>query len=391
MAPTIGGVATFLRDFVRLSPPGFQIDVVGATSDRDARPVGRWQSWDAGDRQARFLPLVLAAPPDRLSRIPTSLRFTLALAVRRSRLRTRGRTLQFHRPEVPLAFLGHRGPRLEVVHIDVQGGPQATRWRRIPGIYRRLEDLTIPRMDRVFVANRPGVQLYRDRYPGVDGRVQFLPSWYDDAIFRPGAAATHVGERRAIADGLGLPAAAPGERWILFVGRLEIEKDPALLIDAYVALHARSPEPIRLIVAGEGSLRAASEQRAKAAGVGGNVHFLGARPRDEVARLMRASDALVVTSRSEGGGPRVVLEALGSGLPVVSTVVGEVEGVIRTGVNGWLAPDRTAAALAEAVRRVLELPREPAAAAAVAAVQSLTARRVLDALYDAHRELAAPR
>lgn len=397
MSATIGGIATFLRDFVRLAPPDLEIEVVGATSDSAERPVGQWQSWQVGGRVVRFLPLVPAAPPDHLSRFPVSLRFTLALAARRAGKPGRHRTLQFHRPEVPLALLRHPGPRVQLIHIDVQDGPQATRWRRVPAIYRAVENVTIPRMDRVFIANHAGVRLYRERYPERSDHVQFLSGWFNDDVFLPAEAGDRIEKRRALVQELGLPDRASDDRLVLHVGRLEAEKDPLLAIEAFARLHAAEPAAgptgtsavERLIVVGEGSLRPLMEHRAASAGVAGFVHFTGAQPQEKVARLMRSSDALLVTSRSEGGGPRVVVEALASGLPVVSTVVGEVETLIHDGRNGRLAHDRTPETLASGLREVLGLPRDAAASEAVAAAAPFAAPRVLAALYDAHRELAA--
>lgn len=387
MSPTIGGIATFLRDFVRLAPPDIEIEVIGATGDTNERPVGRWQSWEIGPRTIRFLPLIPSAPADRLSRFPVSLRFTLALAARREGRSDPSRTLQFHRPEVPLAFLRHRAPRVLIVHIDVKGGPQATRWRRIRGVYRMVENATIPSADRVFVANHVGVRLYRERYPESAERIQFLSGWYNDAIFAPLGVADRVIERRRAMRDLGLPAEAATDRLILFAARLEIEKDPTLAVNAFASLQAHEPAA-RLVVLGEGSERVTMEQHAAALGVGARVHFLGARSQDVVGRLMQVADVLLVTSHSEGGGPRVVVEALACGLPVVSTRVGEVQSVVRDGRNGQLAHDRSPQTVAEALQSVLALPHEQVSAAAVVAAGPFAAALVLETLYDAHRALA---
>jgi glycosyltransferase involved in cell wall biosynthesis len=386
LSSTIGGVATFLRDFVRLAPDDLDIEVIGATSDTAERPVGRWQAWDVGTRTVRFLPLVRAPHPDRLSRFPVSLRFTMALARRRVGADPH-RTLQFHRPEVSLAFRRHRGPRVQLVHIDIQDGPQATRWRRIPVIYRLVEDMTIPRMDRVFMANQAGVSLYRSRFPKRSERIQFLSGWYDDSVFFPGTARERRALRDELASRLGGPAVSH-ERWVLYVARLELEKDPLLAVDAFAALGPSPSTGERLLVAGEGSLRGAMEERARALGVLGRVEFLGAVSRREVADWMRASEALLLTSRTEGGGPRVLMEALGSGLPVVSTLVGGVAEMVSDDRVGRVVRDRTPKPLAEALRVVTDLPRDVVVPAALEAARPFAAERVLQSLYDAHRAIA---
>jgi glycosyltransferase involved in cell wall biosynthesis len=104
---------------------------------------------------------------------------------------------------------------------------------------------------------------------------------------------------------------------------------------------------------------------------------------------MQASDALLLTARAEGGGPRVVLEALACGLPVVSTKVVEVRRSVASGVNGWLVDDATPEALAEGLTWVLGQPYDDLARAAAAAVEPFTAERMLEGLFAAYRTLAS--
>jgi glycosyltransferase involved in cell wall biosynthesis len=118
------------------------------------------------------------------------------------------------------------------------------------------------------------------------------------------------------------------------------------------------------------------------------VHFLGDRPREDVARLMQACDALLLTARSEGGGPRVVVEALASGLPVVSTRVVEVTRTVTTRGNGWLVDEPTPEALAEGLAWVLDQPHESFRTSTTTAASAFTARNVLSGLYATYRDLA---
>ncbi len=144
---------------------------------------------------------------------------------------------------------------------------------------------------------------------------------------------------------------------------------------------------MRLVVAGEGALREAMDIHARELGLAERVHFVGDQARDELAELMRATDVLLLSSRTEGGGPRVVLEALASGVPVVATPVGDVARTVRSGVNGWLTAGHDAAELADGLEWVLDQPLDVVRAKAVAAVAPYTARRVLEPLYAAYREL----
>ena len=139
---------------------------------------------------------------------------------------------------------------------------------------------------------------------------------------------------------------------ISYLGALSPEKDPLLAVDAMALV----PDA-QLVVAGGGPLADAVAGRADALGAG-RVHVVGAVA--DPAALLAASDALVISSRSEGI-PAVAIEAGMAGLPVVATSVGGVAEVVVDGRTGRLVDDRGAAGLAEALRDVLD----PASGAAM--------------------------
>jgi glycosyltransferase involved in cell wall biosynthesis len=141
-----------------------------------------------------------------------------------------------------------------------------------------------------------------------------------------------------------------------------------------------------LLVVGDGEERARLEQSARTLAVADRVRFLGARPREEVLRVLRAADAAVLSSDWENF-PHAVVEALAVGTPVVATTVGGVPEVVQDGVNGLLVPPGDGAALAVALRRVLGEPelRERLAAAAPKSVE----RFGIGATYGRLEELLA--
>lgn len=132
-----------------------------------------------------------------------------------------------------------------------------------------------------------------------------------------------------------------------FIGRLEAQKAPDLLIDAIILLHRRAA-PVHLAIAGEGTLRAALEQRLAVAGADTLVSWLG--PVDGRS-LMTELDLLAMPSRYEGF-PYVLLEALHCGVPVVATPVGGVAETNADGRCGIIVPHGDAAALADGIERL---------------------------------------
>ncbi|UXI66337.1 glycosyltransferase [Tahibacter amnicola] len=143
---------------------------------------------------------------------------------------------------------------------------------------------------------------------------------------------------------LGVP---DGRLLVLFVGRLVALKNISLLLRA-MALIVPTERPC-LRLAGDGPERARIEQEIAERGLQDAVHLLGER--DDVPALMSAADVFVLSSREEGLS-NVILEAMGSGLPVVATAVGGTPELIEDGVCGHLVPDDDAAALAAALERL---------------------------------------
>lgn len=131
------------------------------------------------------------------------------------------------------------------------------------------------------------------------------------------------------------------------LGRLAEQKAHDVLLAALAKLADPS---VKLILAGQGPLQAALEERAEQLGLGRRVRFLGVRRDRDV--LYAAMDVFVLPSRWEGLSLALV-EAAGVGLPIVATDVGGNAEVVGTERAAWLVrpddPDGLAAALHEAL------------------------------------------
>ena len=129
---------------------------------------------------------------------------------------------------------------------------------------------------------------------------------------------------------LGLPA---GAFVVGTVGRLVREKNQAALVRAMAPLLSSS---VRLVVAGDGAERATVERAVAALGDKASfVSLLGAR--GDTPRIYAALDVFALSSDSEGL-PLVIIEAMASALPVVSTAVGGIAAVVVEGETGALVP-----------------------------------------------------
>ena len=174
----------------------------------------------------------------------------------------------------------------------------------------------------------------------------------------------------------------PHARTLLFVGRLDFQKAPELLIEAAARCLAVHTDAHVLLV-GDGPLRERLGAQAQQSGVGEQIHFAG--PRTDVPMLMRAATALVLPSRWEGL-PNVVLEAMAAGLPVIATAVEGTVEVVRNGETGWLVPADSAASLADAMAAALDRP-ELAASLGIAAQQAVLERFTWHRTAAEHAEL----
>lgn len=146
---------------------------------------------------------------------------------------------------------------------------------------------------------------------------------------------------------------APGG-FILSIASHDEWKGLDVLIRA-MALLRDEGEATRLVLAGDGPLRAELERLAATLKLQQHVQFVGHQPRPSVARLLHECAVFVLPSRSEPFGI-VVIEALACGKPVVATTVGGIPEIIQDGANGILVDPEDAHALAAQIRRLLRDP-----------------------------------
>ena len=137
------------------------------------------------------------------------------------------------------------------------------------------------------------------------------------------------------------------------VGRLERQKRFDLLIQAFHAIVRRNPtRPLRLIIAGDGSLRRELELERDRLDPG-MVRLLGHQ--QDVTLLHDALDVFVQSSDYEGT-PNAVLEAMALETPLVATAVGGTTELVTPDVHGVIVPSGECEALATGIERVLADP-----------------------------------
>ena len=149
----------------------------------------------------------------------------------------------------------------------------------------------------------------------------------------------------------------PGDHWLVgCVGRLQTVKNQPLLVRAFLRLLAEHPQAsgrMRLVIVGEGPLRADIEALLAASGKRDWVWLAGAR--DDVPDIMKILDCFALPSQAEGTSC-TLQEAIASGLPVVATAVGGTPDLVANGANGLLVPSDDVQALSNALWRIYSEP-----------------------------------
>lgn len=145
---------------------------------------------------------------------------------------------------------------------------------------------------------------------------------------------------------------------IVMVGRLDANKNHAMLLRAFAKLHGEYPS-MKIKIYGGGlsgsDTRPMLEALAKELGIEDKVHFMGRQ--SDVRRKIERARIFVLASGYEGM-PNALLEAMATGLAVISTdcPCGGPKSVIQNGQNGLLIPVGDTEALEEALRHILENP-----------------------------------
>jgi glycosyltransferase involved in cell wall biosynthesis len=357
--PSPGGIDTCLRGICEYAPEGSTLAIVGVDTGAgpEGRSLGRWETYKFGSNTIRFLPVVRLDPADQSRRVPHSVRLVVGLARYVSRL-PRSRYVQAHRMDTALACLVLlRRPLVYMIHTQENGLTGQTSdsfWRSAAKLHQRLERWVVGAAERVFVFNEAYSKIVR-RWNSV---AEFSPTWFDPALIRAGAS-----DRDA--------------RKVVWAGRLETPKDPELAISAFRRLQSgESGGDWTLEVLGSGTLQPSIELAAAAGDLPG-INVRGRVAPDDVARIMGQSGVFLMTSHpGYEGYPRVLVEAMASGLQPVVTDGSDTGGLINNGMTGYVT-GRQPEEIAARMRDVTSLNRDVVRSA----VENLSAPTIVGRLF----------
>jgi len=169
-----------------------------------------------------------------------------------------------------------------------------------------------------------------------------VPTGIDPERYAPGDSAA----ARAALAAAGLTGSGP---LLAIVATLRSWKGHLYLLEALAGLPG-----VRLAVVGDGPYRATIEEKIAELSLEGRVVFAGQQ--QDITPWLRAADLFVLPSYANEGVPQAVLQAMMSGVPVISTTVGAITEAVDDGVTGIIVPPRDVDALRAAVTRLLAAP-----------------------------------
>jgi glycosyltransferase involved in cell wall biosynthesis len=184
-------------------------------------------------------------------------------------------------------------------------------------VYSILQFVSFLMVDQIIVVDRKNLNRYVKKYSWIKKKITLIPISVDTNKFYP---VNNEALRRKY-------NFSQNDRILLFVGRLEYEKNVEFLIDSF---KENTDKNSKLLIVGGGSLLNSLKNRANSNK--NNILFLGEVNNTVIPEIINISDALVLCSYFEGS-PTVIKESLCCRVPVLSTDVGDVKEVLET-VNG---------------------------------------------------------
>jgi glycosyltransferase involved in cell wall biosynthesis len=335
--PSPGGIDTCLRGLLKYLPDGLQVAVVGVDTGSGPRNrrLGCWEQHQLGGTSFWFLPVARLDPADQARRMPHSVRLLAGLLRYRGRLPA-ARLVQVHRMDSALVLRTiFRRPQAYFIHTQAEGLTGRTSdsfWRFAGGLHGALERRVVRLARNVTVFNEDYAEVVRTWNPAAE----FSPTWYDPALVRPEEAGRDPYK-------------------VVWTGRLEVPKDPELAIRSFAELAlARPGEPWSLDLLGAGTLMPALQELVASLpeAVRRRVALRGRVAPADVAQTMGSAGTFLMTSHpGYEGYPRVLVEAMASGLPAVVTFGSDTGGLVKDARTGFVctrSPQEIAARIAGA-------------------------------------------
>ena len=227
-----------------------------------------------------------------------------------------------------------------LARVPIVIGTEVNIYERKQPLHRKAESWLMQRTDAVIASAGSVRDFYLDQVKAEPDKVVVIYNAVDWSQLDT------TRTRQELRAEVGVPSDAPLAG---IIARLTEQKAHRVLFDAMVS----RPEltALHLLVVGDGDLRDDLRRRAEQLGLGGRVHFVGARR--DLGNILGAIDMFVMPSLWEGLPLSLVL-AMGAGLPVIASRVAGIPEVVKDNVSGLLVNPGDVPQLATALVRVMQ-------------------------------------
>ncbi len=377
----VGGLETYIRDFITFHPPDTDLLFIGVDSAGDLK-LGELHKLTFRERTFDFLPILQYSDlqaRDAARSIRTSMTGQFFLALMRyfgliARLiRSRQCSIDLRRVEFSWLPALLRLPFVQMLHGD--GVPKLqmdSLLRRYSFVHNAGERFAVATSAKLLCVNPFITERLQRTYPRRKDKIDTLWTWVNTDIFQPQP----------------LPAGTAPFR-IVFAGRLDEFKDPPLMFRAIDRLRRRLLGGIEFHYIGTSDPHRFAEFGA----IEDITIRHGFKDAAGMAATLASAHAGILTSEFEGM-PRFVLETLAVGRPVVAVHLPQLESVIHDGDSGFLvargeSAENTAEALAQRfidVRDAIDAGDMDSARIA-AAIADFTPGRQLARVFRYHQDI----
>lgn len=193
------------------------------------------------------------------------------------------------------------------------------------------------RIDRVIAPSRfMRSKLIEGGWP--EDKVVFLQNFADDAIL----------DR---ATNAGADATDRENPYLLFFGRLSVEKGVDTLLRAFDAALPSLPQNMRLVVVGDGPDAAEFKALASSLGCASRIEFAGYQTGGALQAYVERASLAIASSRWRENMPYSIVEAFAAGTPVVGTDIGGIPELVNEGKTGFICEPGDVQSMADAISR----------------------------------------
>lgn len=367
VSPSPGGIDTCLRGVCRYAPDGEELAFVGVDTGAGpiSRRLGQWEKHSIGSRDIWFLPVAKLDPSEQKRRIPHSIRLMIGTLRFRNRI-PKSTYVQMHRMDTALASLVlFRRPLVYCVHTQrggLTGANSDSVWKFAGNLHERLEKRVVKSAEKVIVFNEE----YSKTLSRWNPNTTFLPTWFDPQLI-------------VTSD------EARDQNCVIWVGRVESPKDPMLALEAFLEVADLEPaKSWKLKMIGNGTLQADISARVAElrSDVRARIEILGRVKPADVAQLMANSGIFLMTSHpGYEGYPRVLVEAMASGLPAVVTTGSDTGALVVDSLTGYTSATRLPIDMAKLILEAENIDRSGVRAK----VSTLDARTVVARMLSDNR------